>query len=81
MASAVGTTLLPQETVGELTAASARKDRSLWSNAWREFRRNKMAIIGLCYLGLLFLVAVFASVISPQNPIQSDVRTAGQYRQ
>ncbi|MDQ3696235.1 MAG: ABC transporter permease [Chloroflexota bacterium] len=83
MSSAVGTTTLPkdQDATGLAAAVPARAERSLWSNAWREFRRNKMAMVGLTYLTFLALVAIFASVIAPHNPIQTDVRTAGQYRQ
>ena len=63
------------------TLGALRKPRSLWSNAWRQFRRNKLAIAGLVYLTLLAFVAVFAPVIAPHNPIQSDLREAGKYRQ
>ena len=70
------------EQAGQLsTLVPARKARSLWSNAWSQFRRNKMAIAGLIYLSLLAFVAIFAPAIAPHNPVQADVRTAGQYRQ
>lgn len=58
-----------------------RPPRSLWSNAWRQFRRNKLAMAGLVYLTLLAFVAIFAPVIAPHNPVQSDLREAGKYRQ
>ncbi len=61
--------------------AGARAPRSLWSNAWRQFRRNKMAMLGVAVLLLLALVAIFAPLLAPHNPVQSDVRVAGQYRQ
>jgi oligopeptide transport system permease protein len=60
---------------------SRRPARSLWSNAWRQFRRNKMAIAGVCYLTFLVIIAVFAPVIAPHNPVQTDVKVAGKYRQ
>ena len=63
------------------TLGSIRAPRSLWSNAWRQFRRNKLAIAGLIYLTFLAFVAVLAPVIAPHNPVQSDLRTAGKYRQ
>ena len=63
------------------TLGSARAPRSLWSNAWRQFRRNKLAMAGLVFLVFLAFVAVFAPVIAPHNPVQSDLRTAGKYRQ
>ena len=43
--------------------------------------RNKLAIAGLTYLIFLAFVAVFAPVIAPHNPVQSDLRNAGKYRQ
>jgi len=35
---------------------------------WRDFRRNRGAVIGLAVLGLLVFCALFADVISPYNP-------------
>src|SRR5215212_7872081 len=47
---------------GELTA---RKQRSLWSDAWRRLRRNKLAVIGLIIVLSFSLIALFASAIAP----------------
>jgi oligopeptide transport system permease protein len=58
----------------------ARKPRGLWADAWRRLRRNRMAMVGLVYLGFLTVVAIFAPLIAPHNPVQTDVRTAGTYR-
>ena len=63
------------------TLGAARTPRSLWTNAWRQFRRNKLAIVGMVYLIILAFVAIFAPAIAPHNPVQSDLRTAGKYRQ
>jgi oligopeptide transport system permease protein len=63
------------------TLGALRAPRSLWSNAWRQFRRNKLAIAGLTYLTFLAFVAILAPVIAPHNPVQSDLRNAGKYRQ
>jgi oligopeptide transport system permease protein len=65
--------------VGSLGAV--RTPRSLWSNAWRQFRRNKLAMVGLAYLFILAVVAILAPTISPHNPVQSDLKVAGKYRQ
>ena len=35
---------------------------------WRDFRRNRGAVIGLAVLGLLVFCALFADVISPYSP-------------
>jgi oligopeptide transport system permease protein len=59
---------------------NTRPSRSLWSDAWRRLRRNKMAMAGLAYLIFLVFVAVFAPWIAPHNPVRSDVGAAGTYR-
>lgn len=63
------------------TLGALRPPRSLWSNAWRQFRRNKLAMAGLVCLIILAFVAVFAPVIATNNPVQSDLKVAGKYRQ
>lgn len=61
--------------------ANTRPSRSLWSDAWRRLRRNKMAIVGLAYLLFLGLVALFAPLIAPHNPVRAEnIRLSGQYR-
>jgi ABC-type antimicrobial peptide transport system, permease component len=35
---------------------------------WRDFRKNRGAVIGLVVLGLLVFCALFADVISPYDP-------------
>ena len=65
--------------VGSLGAV--RAPRSLWSNAWRQFRRNKLAMAGLTFLFILAIIAIMAPAISPHNPVQSDLKVAGKYRQ
>jgi oligopeptide transport system permease protein len=47
---------------GELTV---RKQRSLWGDAWRRLRRNKLAVIGLIIVLTFSLIAVFAAAIAP----------------
>lgn len=68
------------ESVAEVSLTRTKASRSLWSNAWRRLRRNKMAMAGIAYLSFLLIVAMFAPVIAPHNPISSDVAEAGTYR-
>ena len=35
--------------------------------AWKRFRRNKTAIIGLVVVGILILIAIFAPLIAPYD--------------
>jgi oligopeptide transport system permease protein len=65
----------------ESALESKRPQRSLWSNAWRRLKKNKAAMAGIVFLILLVLVAIFAPVIAPHNPVKSDVAHAGTFRQ
>jgi oligopeptide transport system permease protein len=71
----------PAATVELSTALSTRQPRSLWSNARRQFMRNKLAVAGVIVLLTLAVVAIFAPAIAPHNPVQSDLSNAGKYRQ
>jgi len=47
-----------------------RKQRSLWGDAWWRLLRNRAAIAGLVVIGIAAMVAIFASVIAPYDPIE-----------
>ena len=40
-----------------------KKQRSLWQEAWRRFRKNRMAMAGLVFLSILVIIAVVTLVI------------------
>jgi len=56
---------------------STRRPRksSIWRDALRYLLRQRSAIVGMVILGLLVLVAIFAPLIAPYNPIlpMSDI--------
>lgn len=56
----------------QLTAAADR--RSEWSQAWRRFRANRIAVGGLAVILLLALMAIFAPLLSPYDPIDEVFR-------
>jgi dipeptide transport system permease protein len=35
---------------------------------WHYFKRNKGAVVGLVYVAVMILIAVFANVLAPYNP-------------
>ncbi len=39
------------------------KQRSLWAEAWRRFKKNRLAMAGLCFIFLLVIIAIATSVI------------------
>ncbi len=44
--------------------------KSLWHYSWKRLKRNKLAMIGLVIIALLFLIASTAELIAPFNPNQ-----------
>lgn len=42
----------------------SRKQASLWSDAWRRLRRNKLAVVGLGVVTALCLIALFAPLLA-----------------
>jgi oligopeptide transport system permease protein len=47
---------------GQLTA---RKQRSLWGDAWRRLTKNKLAVIGLIIVVTFVVMAILAPVLAP----------------
>ncbi|RPJ47046.1 MAG: ABC transporter permease [Chloroflexi bacterium] len=52
------------------TLAVKGPSRSLTMDAWNRLVRNKAAIFGIVIIIFFFLVALFAPVIAPHNPLQ-----------
>ncbi|MGD9713012.1 MAG: ABC transporter permease [Thermomicrobiales bacterium] len=55
----------PSANLRDLTAA--KKSRSLWSNAWRQFRRHRLAMIGLFVLIFIFLATFVGNSLYPRE--------------
>lgn len=47
------------------------ESRSFGKDAWNRFKKNKLAMIGLCIMALMVFVAIAASIISPHDPYLS----------
>ena len=43
--------------------------RSLWSAGWSRFRKNRLAMAGAATVLILYLVAVFAPLLTPYDPV------------
>ncbi|MEM6282909.1 MAG: ABC transporter permease, partial [Chloroflexota bacterium] len=46
------------------------EQRSEWSRGWRRFTANRVAVVALVFLVLLCLMAIFADVLVPYDPIE-----------
>lgn len=53
-----------------LTQVITRPPRSLWKDAWHRLLKNRAAVFGAIVILFFVLVAIFASVIAPHNPLQ-----------
>ncbi|MBN8637045.1 MAG: ABC transporter permease [Anaerolineae bacterium] len=63
MSNSTTSSTKPSEQIATLTPKTVK--RSLWTDAVRRFRRNKLAMFGLFILLILLALAVFADVIAP----------------
>ncbi|MDR2716326.1 MAG: ABC transporter permease [Coriobacteriaceae bacterium] len=46
--------------------APNKQNRTLWGDAWRRLRKNKLAVCGFCWIALMVLVALSADLWAPQ---------------
>src|SRR6266542_624565 len=54
----------------------ARKQRSLWRDALYRLRRNRAAMLGLLIIAVAGLVAIFAPLIAPIDPVTNNTPIA-----
>ncbi len=43
----------------------AMESRTYWSDVWRNFRKNKLAVVSLVFLIIMILLAIFVPMLSP----------------
>lgn len=54
----------------------AEKPRSLWSDAWRDLRRNPVFIISSLIILFLVIISIWPSLIADQDPLNCDLGKA-----
>ncbi|MEU9959642.1 ABC transporter permease [Streptomyces sp. NPDC050982] len=54
----------------------SEKPRSLWSDAWRDLRRNPVFIISALIILFLLFISLWPGVIATQNPLKCDLAKA-----
>ncbi len=54
------------------------KPRSLWSDAWRDLRRNPLFLVSALVICFLLLISLWPSLIAPGDPLQCDLAKAQQ---
>lgn len=51
----------------------AEQPASLWSDAWSRLRANRIAVVGLFFLVLLVLIAIFGPLVTPYDFLTQDL--------
>lgn len=51
------------KTLTSVPSSAGNQQRSLWQEAWRRFRKNKMAMAGMIFLAILTIIALVTMVI------------------
>lgn len=63
----------PQEEIIEQAQVVEEKQVGPWREAWREFKKNKIAVIGFCIVLFFILIAVFAPWIAKEGINEQDM--------
>jgi peptide/nickel transport system permease protein len=53
--------------------ATRRKERSLWRDAWHKLIANRLALISIFIMGLIFFVGIFGPLIAPYDYLRQDL--------
>ncbi len=56
----------------------AVESKTFFQDAWRNFRRNKLALVSLCFLILMCLLAIFVPIFSPYTYDGMDTSALNQ---
>jgi peptide/nickel transport system permease protein len=62
--------------LGTLDRVSVRKQRSLWGNAWRQFRRHRLAMAGLVLIAFFLLATYLGTLVYPRQIDEIDFMLA-----
>lgn len=59
-------------TPSDMTKVLSRPSRSFWQDAWSRLIHNKAAVAGAIVIMFFLLVAIFAPVLAPHNPLEMN---------
>lgn len=57
--------------------ARGAAERTFLRRSWERFRHNKLALVGLCFLGAMIVISIFASMIAPSDPNAVNLAPSG----
>ncbi|EPH43766.1 ABC transporter permease [Streptomyces aurantiacus] len=76
LAASEATTLAPGEPGGPGGTGAGAPARSLWSDAWRDLRRNPVFIVSGLIILFLVLISLWPSAIASGDPLDCDLANA-----
>src|SRR5436305_52715 len=59
----------PVDLVSESELDPQRWSRGFWAEAWQQFKKRKLSLTALCFVGFLIAVALLAPAIAGTKPI------------
>ena len=65
-------TELSYEEIRQDIDSMKQKKTSQASLVWRRFKENKLAVFGMILVGIMITIAIFAPIISPHDPYETD---------
>jgi ABC-type dipeptide/oligopeptide/nickel transport system permease subunit len=51
-----------------------RPRQTFLSDAWKQLKRNKLAMLGMAIIAGLFFIAIFAPLLAPYDPIEQNLK-------
>ncbi len=67
-----------EETRDSAGLGRVRPQRSLWGNAWRQFRKHRLAMAGLCVLGFFIVAVIVGPLVYDEKVNDPFAYTASQ---
>jgi len=62
----------PAQPIAEAQEILQAPRRNYWQDAWDRLIRNKASVVGMVIIAFFFLIAIFANVLAPEDPIQQN---------
>ena len=75
--SVLATVAEPRLTGLSIGNLQVKKQRSLWGDAWRQFRKHKLAMAGLFLFAFMLLATFVGSPLYPQEIDEIDFSVSG----
>jgi ABC-type dipeptide/oligopeptide/nickel transport system permease subunit len=68
----------PPDADGLGRALHSDAGEALWRHAWRRLSRNRLALLGLCVIGVFTALALLAPLVAPHDPVAQELSQALQ---